>query len=240
MNWVLTVWAELREQGICLFHVVRGGSANGPSWLRWLPAFSFLGAAVMVSVGLVFSARAPASRYLPPPDPALSAFAPEALDPIEIVDVTQPVRETPHRFPARSRMPAAGEGDTSLSIHHVSFDPERDLVFVRDERVWWESDNDQGDTEDDHLVHAALEIPLRRLIELVVAEGGILEVQDAYRAEGIHSPRSLHKQGRAVDLTCDELGLERLAALAWAAGFDWVYYEAPKDGGHHVHASVRP
>ena len=108
--------------------------------------------------------------------------------------------------------------------------------------MWWESDNDeaQGDTEDDHLVHYALEESLRRVIELVVQEGGTLEVHDAYRATGVHSPKSLHKQGRAVDLTCDELGLERLAILTWAAGFDWLYHEAPKRGGHHVHASVRP
>ena len=90
------------------------------------------------------------------------------------------------------------------------------------------------------LVFWSMEIPLRRLIELVDAEGGILKIQDTYRAEGVHNHRSLHKEGRAVDITCDELGLEKLSRLAWSAGFDWVYHEVPRNGGAHVHASVSP
>ena len=156
------------------------------------------------------------------------------------IDYANPVRKIPDRFPARTRMPATREGTASISIGKVSFLPDRDLIAIRDDRVWWESEHDVGDTEDDHIVHFAMEEPLRRLIELVTREGGTLEVQDTYRKTGIHASTSLHKQGRAVDLTCDELGLERLAALTWAAGFDWVFYEAPKKGGHHVHASIRP
>ncbi len=88
-------------------------------------------------------------------------------------------------------------------------------------------------------MHHAIETPLRLLIELVHREGGTLEIHDAYRPEGVHNARSLHKEGRALDMTCDELGLERLACLCWAAGFDWVYYEASARGGAHVHCSVK-
>ena len=154
------------------------------------------------------------------------------------VDLTLPARPEPARFPARSHMPPRREELVS-GPPGLRFFPKHDLVRVEDERVWWESDNDQGDTEDDHVMHRSLEEPFRRLIELVARERGILKVQDTYREEGIHAAKSLHKEGRAIDLTCDELGLEKLARLAWAAGFDWVYHEVPRNGGAHVHASVR-
>ena len=127
-----------------------------------------------------------------------------------------------------------------LQFEFIDFDPDRDLIEVDDRRVWWESEHDKNDTENDHLMHVAMEIPFRRLVEQVVKAGGTLKVQDAYRASGIHASRSLHKEGRGIDLTCDEIGLEKLAKLTWAAGFDWVLFEAPKKGGWHVHASVRP
>ena len=83
-----------------------------------------------------------------------------------------------------------------------------------------------------------------------------LRVQEAYRPSTIHSALSLHKEGRALDLTCPSLdpewnpddpnahrpspkSLEILAKLTWAAGFDWVYYEVPKSSGAHLHVSVR-
>ena len=240
-KWMSSLWHELQTQVRHLLSVL-GGGASGPShWHKWLPSVSFLGATIMVGTGLILTSRAPAYRYMPPPEEAFAVEASHPVEePVEIIDLTQPVRDIPKRFPAKSRLPSAGEGATSVSIGSVPFDPDLDLVEVYDDRAWWESEHDRGDTEDDHLVHTALEIPLRRLIELVSAEGGVLKVQDSYRDAGIHSSRSLHKQGRAIDLTCDELGLSRLAALTWAAGFDWVYYEAPKKGGHHVHASVRP
>jgi hypothetical protein len=155
------------------------------------------------------------------------------------IDLTQAARPEPPRFPARSHMPARRE-DAVCGAPAGHFFPRHDLVRVEDDRVWWESDNDRNDTEDDHLMHRSLEEPFRRLVELVTRAGGTLKVQDVYREQGIHSPQSLHKEGRAVDLTCDELGLERLSRLAWAAGFDWVYYEIPRNNGEHVHASVRP
>ena len=154
-------------------------------------------------------------------------------------DLTRPVRPIPSTFRINSTMPAIGEGAASGSIEQFTFVPERDLIRVEDPRVWWESDNDDrtGDTEDDHLMHWALEEPFRRLVELIRQKStGRLKVQDIYRAEGVHGVRSLHKQGRAIDMTGDGIALSEVAKLAYAAGFDWVYYETR--GGAHIHASV--
>ena len=241
MQWPKNIWHEWRLQSRHLWKVVSCGSSTSEKRIDRLPALSFLVACCLVGAGLMITSRAPRRRYMPSPTNEVRPKEPvPGVLTTSKMDYVNPVRTIPDRFPARTRMPATREGAASLSIGHVSFDPDRDLVAVRDDRVWWESEHDVGDTEDDHIVHFAMEEPLRRLIELVTREGGTLEVQDTYRKTGIHATTSLHKQGRAVDLTCDELGLERLAALTWAAGFDWVYYEAPKKGGHHVHASIRP
>ena len=149
------------------------------------------------------------------------------------------LRDKPSRFKANSYKPNIRESKASGSIDLPTFSPGKSLVFVDDPRAWWESDNDKNDTEDDHSMHEAMEAPLRRLIDLVSEQSATLKVQDTYRAAGIHNPRSLHKEGRAIDLTCDKLGLEELAKLCWMAGFDWVYYEAKAKGGAHVHCSVK-
>ncbi len=150
-----------------------------------------------------------------------------------------PVRPVPSSFRRNTHRPTQSEANVSGSRDPEGFSAGRDLVYVEDSRVFWESDNDKNDDECDHSMHHAMEAPLRLLIELVHAAGGTLEVHDAYRSSGIHNARSLHKEGRAIDLTCDELGLEKLACLCWAAGFDWVYYEASARGGAHVHCSVK-
>ena len=149
------------------------------------------------------------------------------------------LREAPATFPANSYRPSCREAQASGSIDMETFSPGRDLTYLDDSRVWWESDNDQGDDEDDHTIHRSMEAPLRQVIELVCTRQGRLKVQDTYRPTGIHNPRSLHREGRAVDLTCDDLGIEELAKLCWQAGFDWVFHEAPANGGTHVHCSVR-
>lgn len=164
-----------------------------------------------------------------------------------------PVRPFPKSFPRRSHLPDIRECEASGAISNSSFSAGRDLVYIVDDRVWWESDND-GETDDecDHTMHYAMELPFRRLVEMCVASNATLRVQEAYRATGIHASRSLHKEGRALDLTCPTLdpnnpsdrlssiaSLEMLAKMAWAAGFDWVYNEWPKGGGPHIHASVR-
>ncbi len=241
MKWISAIVHDLVLQcrhGWRMAH--RMWKPDGHGVVARLHLISALVSSSVIIAALCMVTRVPAKRYAPGPRTApLVVSVPEIPQP-EPIDYSKPVREIPSRFPARKKMPARGEGATSRSIDQVSFNAKTDLVLVDDDRVWWESDNDKGDTENDHQVHRALETPLRRLIELVHAEGGTLKVQDSYRDQGIHSTRSLHKQGRAVDLTCDELGLERLAKLTWAAGFDWVYYEAPRKGGHHVHASVKP
>lgn len=200
------------------------------------PAQWFL---VAAAAFLLFSLAAVAMRRVSAPVP--DAISQDPLDTWldDVLARRRPVRAMPERFPARTYLPPHPENVACGTNGCVPFDPARDLVRIEDSRVWWESENDFNDDEDDHVFHRAMETPMRRLIELVSAAGGTLKVQDAYRPEGVHNSRSLHREGRAVDLTCDELGLEQLAKLAWAAGFDWVYHESPKRGGAHIHASVR-
>lgn len=172
-------------------------------------------------------------------------------------DFFSPVREAPESFARNAKMPGPSERDASGGIDLDSFSAARDLVYVDDPRCWWESDNDaaEKDVECDHSMHAAMELPFRRLVNLVAAAEGTnsqLRVQEAYRPSGIHSARSLHCEGRALDVTLGRPGsresfrgaegaaaLERLAKLCWQAGFDWVYYEYANGTGPHVHASVR-
>ncbi len=176
------------------------------------------------------------------------------LDKVKVAkpDLINPVRPAPEKFKRDSYLPAKRESEASGAITNSDFSAGRDLVYVADERVWWESDND-GDTDDecDHSMHVVMEIPFRRLANLVVAAGWQLRVQEAYRATGIHASKSLHKEGRALDLTVDNLGdvkltpfekiaaYEALAKMVWQAGFDWVYYENSAGGGPHIHASVK-
>ena len=69
-------------------------------------------------------------------------------------------------------MPDAKECDISGSITNNDFSAGRDLVYVDDPRVWWESDNDGDDDDEcDHSMNAVIEIPFRRLVNLVTAAG---------------------------------------------------------------------
>jgi hypothetical protein len=158
-------------------------------------------------------------------------------------DLFNPVREAPASFPPNSNMPVGKETKTSGAIHLESFDPQKELIRFEDPRVWFESDHDEGDTEDDHQIHRAVEIPLKRLVNLVEKSGGKLKLQEAYRAPSdkrrIHLETSLHREGRALDLTCEGLSLSDLAKLCWQAGFDFVLYETPAKGGPHIHCSVK-
>jgi hypothetical protein len=148
-------------------------------------------------------------------------------------------REEPEKFPPKSYMPKVRESAASGGIDLNTFSAGRDLIYFDNKTVWWESDNDDStyDTEDDHTIHKNIKEPLEKVIFLVNQAGGTLKVQDTFRGNGIHSSKSLHKEGRAVDLTAKNLGLEQLAKFAWMAGFDWVYFET--SGGHHIHASVK-
>ena len=177
-------------------------------------------------------------RRKQPPEqagPVASVEAPAAV----ATHALPPIREAPVHFPKGSYLPHARETEVSGSIDMSTFSPGRDLIFIEDARVWWESDNDKNaDDECDHTIHQKMEIPLRRVIDAVVARQAVLKVQDTYRPTGVHCKRSLHREGRAVDLTCKGLSLEELAKICWQAGFDWVLYENPKGGGDHIHASV--
>lgn len=158
-------------------------------------------------------------------------------------DLFNPVRAAPASFPPNSNMPTGKEANTSGAIDLESFDPEKDLIRFDDPRVWFESDHDTDDTEDDHLIHRAVEIPLKRLVNLIEKRGGKLKMQEAYREASdkrrIHLETSLHREGRALDLTSEILSLGDLAKLCWQAGFDFVLYETPSKGGQHVHCSVK-
>jgi hypothetical protein len=192
--------------------------------------------AVLIFVaGVSLRDRRPPPRPQPPPQSA----PPPSPKPVALAPLAAGVRKEPDSFRRNTYMPKKRESAASGSIDLSTFSAGRDLTYIDDPRVWWESDRDRGDTECDHTIHYCVERPLRRLINLVTEAGGKLKIQDCFRGEGIHNPRSLHKEGRAIDVTCDELGLERLAKLCWAAGFDWVYHETPSSGGSHVHASVR-
>ena len=170
-------------------------------------------------------------------------------------DLLAPVRDAPETFRRNAHMPDLRESEATGGIDLDSFSAGRDLVWVDDARCWWESDNDadEHDTEDDHSMNAAIVEPFRRLVNLVAAAepGYQLRVQECYRAAGVHSPKSLHCEGRALDLTFERLEgekltpfekvavYEKLAKLCWQAGFDWVYYEQARGTGPHVHVSVR-
>ena len=167
-------------------------------------------------------------------------------------DLMNSVRPAPAKFKRDTHMPDAKECDISGSITNNDFSAGRDLVYVDDPRVWWESDNDGDDDDEcDHSMNAVVEIPFRRLVNLVAATGWQLRVQEAYRCVGTHAENSLHKHGRALDITVDRrdgpklqpfekvAAYEELSKLAWQAGFDWVYYENSRGGGPHVHVSVK-
>lgn len=170
------------------------------------------------------------------------------------VDLVNPVRPAPEKFPRNSKMPNVKERDVCGEVVNGKFSAGRDLIYITDSRVWWESDNDGAtDDECDHSMHKAMEIPFRRLVNLVESQTKWqLRVQETYRPDGIHTSKSLHKEGRALDITLgykngeklktlSEMNnaYEELCKLAWQAGFDWVFYEYSSGTGPHVHASVR-
>ena len=192
---------------------------------RWFLAVGCTSSVLVFIGGLLIAGRRTVSSTAPPPE------SPPRRE--------VPWREPPERFARDTHLPPIAERKVSGSNDPATFDPTRDLVRVEDARAWWESDHDKGDTEDDHVVHRHLKIPLRRLIDEVHARNGILEIHDTYRPSGIHNSRSLHQEGRAIDVTCDEMARGELAKLCWKVGFDWVYYEYRKGNGAHIHCSVR-
>lgn len=137
----------------------------------------------------------------------------------------------PDRLRLGQHWPAGGEhatvGDSPrLEPRIVNRNP---LIVFKDE------EHDGTDRQ----MTARLGACLDRLADLVIAEwpGVRLRVTEGYDTNMEHGAGSLHYQARATDLTTwpvDGAKLGRLAGLALAAGFDWVYYE----NALHVHASV--
>lgn len=166
----------------------------------------------------------------------------ETKPPAPPPDLFSPVREAPASFPPDSNLPRGKEIYAAGPIDLRHFNPTNELVRFEDKRVWFESDHDKVVDEDDHMIHRAVEVPLKRLVNLAEKKRGTLKVHEAYRASEknkIHLDTSLHCEGRALDLTSETLSLSELAKLAWQAGFDFVLYEKPRKSGVHLHCSVK-
>jgi hypothetical protein len=197
---------------------------------RFNCAAIIIASATALSAVLVFVLPNSACRRLVVPVDAVGASG----------KISTPVARTlPRRFPRNTNLPLGKESLTSGPIDLATFNPTQDLVRFQSPTVWFESDYDKVRVEDDHLVHRSIVAPLERLVRLVNGNGGRLKIHEAYRCAGVHKSKSLHREGRSLDLTCEKLSLSELAKLCWVAGFDWVLYEHPRGGGDHVHCSVK-
>jgi hypothetical protein len=208
-------------------------------WMKWAMAAAF----AVCAGGLLICVGIEGCRKEGPPSDGQKAPETETPRTEPPPDLHSPVRDAPASFPPDSNLPRGKEIYASGPIDLETFDPKRDLVRFEDPRVWFESDHDgHTDDEDDHLIHRAMEVPLRRLVNLLEKKNGTLKVQDAFRhadKNRIHMARSLHCEGRAVDLTSEGVSLSDLAKLCWQAGFDFVLYEVPRSSGVHLHVSVK-
>ncbi|HEX7152270.1 MAG TPA: hypothetical protein VF618_12350 [Thermoanaerobaculia bacterium] len=116
-------------------------------------------------------------------------------------------------------------------------DPEFALL-VRNDNPQIVFKNEES-TAADRTMTANLRAKLDALAALVQAEwkNTKLRVTEAWDENDLHTPRSLHFEGRAADLTThprNTARLGRLGRLAVDAGCDWVLHE-----GDHIHVSVK-
>lgn len=218
------------------------GDFNEGSPVRaWLKIAAVLAALAVACGVLVWAASCLRGCTKAPPEAARPAVAEKPPPPPP--DLHNPVRSAPASFPPDSNLPRGKEIYASGPIDLATFNPTNDLVRFEDPRVWFNSDTKRSaDKEDDHLIHRNMEVPLRRMVNLLAKRGGTLKIHDAYRPaekNKIHMTISLHCEGRAVDLTCEKISLSDLAKLAWQSGFDFVLYEKPVRSGVHLHCSVK-
>jgi len=148
-------------------------------------------------------------------------------------------REQQRRLLPRQFFPAISEKDASGALGvRISRNSEGFKRLVRGDPTELVFKDEEG-TGEDLVMSPRLRERLMRLSKLVETEwpGAQLRITEAWDEQNEHGSGSLHYAGRAADITTSELGssrLSRLAGLAIAAGFDWVYYE-----GSHVHVSVK-
>ena len=218
----------------------RYGEETRGAW-RLVPRFAGALALATALLALPSSCARPESPPVkvetpprPPPPPQPPPLAAVVTPPVP--DTRAAPRRAPRHFPANTHLPPLREVRVSGYLEPERFRPDRDLVRVCAGHVWWESEHGRGG-EDDHLMNRCLVTPFTNLVRLVEQRRAVLEVRDAYRPEGPHDAQSLHKEGRAIDVTCRTLSLEQLACLCWLAGFDWVFHEGKPHP--HVHCSVR-
>jgi hedgehog protein len=121
------------------------------------------------------------------------------------------------------------------------------LVANRDSNIGFSTHKPAPLTDEDRQMHPALVMPLARLSQMVLQEwkgAENLYVTASYDSTGEHDPNqpdpkrkySLHYEGRALDLILspwDPAKLDRLCALSYCAGFNWVHNE-----GDHCHVSI--
>jgi hypothetical protein len=203
---------------------------------------SVISAAVACIAALVLCLGPDSCAKRTPAEKKASEEVVEKKPPPPPPDLHNPVRAAPASFPPDSNLPRGKEIFASGPIDLDHFNPTNELVRFEDKRVWFESDYDKVPDEDDHMIHRALEVPLKRLVNLVEKKRGTLKIHEAYRAaekNKIHLTTSLHCEGRALDLTSETMSLTELAKLAWQAGFDFVLYEKPRKSGVHLHCSVK-
>jgi len=213
------------------------------AWMKYAIIFAVLVLAVGVAACFLAERRgkAPQGRGERPASPEEEKAQHSSGTTTE--DLHTPVREAPASFPADSNLPRGREIYASGPVDLKTFNSTNHLIRFEDKRVWFESDTKKNAEEDDHIIHRAMEVPLKRLVNLLEKKGGgkaQLKVHDAYRPTGIHLENSLHREGRAIDLTGEGITLSELAKLAWQSGFDFVLYEKAKGGaGEHLHCSVK-
>lgn len=99
---------------------------------------------------------------------------------------------------------------------------------------------DEEGTGADRMMIPRLKTGLDALATLVQQEwsGVKLRITEAWDENGEHSPKSLHYEARAADVTTapiDGAKLGRLGRLAVDAGLDWVFFEDTR----HIHVSMK-